>query len=66
MKPHDSYFPQDEYRLSFGRALHGELLKDLLCPVDVLVHVVSEQHAIAHLLQGLLVALLSHLQQFVV
>lgn len=55
-----------EYHLSSGRALHGELFKYLLCLVDVLVHVVSEQHAVAHFLQGFLVALLSYFQQFLV
>lgn len=66
MSQDSSHLPQDEYRLSSGRALHGELFKYLLSLVDVLVHVVSEQHAVAHLLQGLLVARLSDFQQFLI
>lgn len=55
-----------EYHLSSGRALHGQLFKYLLCLVDVLVHVVSKQHAVAYFLQCFLVALLSYFQQFLV
>lgn len=66
MSQHSSDLPQDEYRLCSGRALHGKLFKYLLSLVDVLVHVVSKQHAVAHLLQGFLVARLSDLQQFLI
>lgn len=57
---------QAGYRLRFGRAIHGELLKHFFGLGDVLDHIVSKQQGIRHLLQSFLVALFCYFQQFLV